>query len=206
MEHYTDLQAFCATRDYQQWLNSWTPPREMDCWVDTEAQLRDLTPRYQLTSVVSTRVPFYLLDSLGIGPDRCVDIGCGHNWFRRFYPRMWGVDPLNDQHRDEELTPEWYLPNWGQWPRAFSINALHFCDQAEIPNQIAKVRGLLSPGGQAVVTLNRRRIEERTAQYSAPDLEQSLQAIPGLTRMVWLDQPRDAYMDGNVWLWLSARD
>ena len=133
-----------------------------------------------------------------------MDVGCRHNWFQQFYPSVWGVDPSHDQHRDDQLTPEWWIPNWGQWPRAISINAMHFCDQGQLAGQIAKVRGLLSPGGRAVVALNRHQIQKRTTQYSAPNLEQMLQATPGLTRMVWLDQPRVSLMDGNVWLWLSA--
>jgi len=204
MEHYTDLQAFCSTSVYQQWLNTWTPPREMDIWMDTESQLRELTPRNRLTARVATRLPFYLLDSLEIGQHRCVDIGCGHHWFRQFYPTMRGVDPHNAPYRDEELTPAWWIPNQGQWHRAFSINAMHFCGQAQLPDQVAKIRGLLSPGGRALVTLNRARIQERTAQYSQQELAQSLRDTPGLTRMVWMDQPQEAWLDGNVWLWLSA--
>jgi len=210
IERHPDLNAFCASPDYQKWLASWSPPRnaEVDRWVDDPWQLNtgtwQVTPRQQLLERWATRMPFYLLDTMGIGRERCVDVGCGHNWFRRFYPTVWGVDPLNPQHRDEELTPEWYLPNWGQWPRAFSINAMHYCDAAGLPDQIAKVRGLLSPGGRAMVALNRARIRERTQDYQEDQLRSQLAQIPGLTRMVWLDSPSNAPMDGNVWLWLSA--
>jgi len=206
-EHYTDAVAFCATADYQNWRDTWSPPRnaEVDRWVDSEPQIwSTMTPRQQLTSRAATRVPFYLLGSLEIGRDRCVDIGCGHMWFRQFYPTLWGVDPHYRSHRDEELTPEWWTQNQGRWHRAISICAMHFCDLTEIPSQIAKVRGLLRPGGRAVVALNRARIQERTQDYQEDQLRSQLAQVPGLTRMVWLDRPRESGMDGNVWLWLTA--
>jgi hypothetical protein len=155
---------------------------------------------------VATRLPFYLLDSLQIGELGCVDIGCGHNWFRQFYPSIWGVDPDNRPHRDELLTRGWWRANQGRWHRALSICALHFCPQPAIRHQLARVRGLLAPGGCAVVALNRRRIEQSTQHrpYSESRLREDLGALPGLTRAVWLDEPGDAGMDGNVWLWLEA--
>ena len=211
MEHHPDLESFCRTDHYQQWLASWSPPRgaAVDLWRDSEHPFyHDHGPvqtlrQWGLTRV-ATRLPFYLLATLEIGDLACVDIGCGHNWFRRFYPSIRGVDPYCEQHRDEELTPAWWIPNWGRWPRAFSINALHFADQATFARDMRKVRGILCPGGRAVITLNRIRIEERTPGYSDVALRHTLEAVPGLTRMVWMDEPRAAEMDGNVWLWLEA--
>ena len=211
MEHHPSLTAFCASDSYQQWLAGWPEPRHsaVDHWMDSEEHRRIIwahTPRQWLTRRWSTRLPFYLLDTLEIGSLACVDIGCGDNWFRQFYPSIWGVDPYphGEAHRNELLTPEWWVPNWGRWPRAFSCNAMHFCDQATIADNILKVRGLLSPGGRAVVTLNRARIQERTPVYSESALRDTLEALPGLTRMVWMDTPQDATFDGNVWLWLEA--
>ena len=210
MEIYRDAAEFCATHHYQEWLARWQPPQaaQVDLWVDHEQEWQllqtTMTPRHQALTRWATRVQFYLLHSLEIGDLPCVDVGCGHNWLRQFHAQIWGVDPHHAQHRDQQLTPEWWIPNWGQWPRAISINALHFCDQWEIPHQMAKVRGLLSPGGRAVVTLNRRRIQELTQDYQEDRLRDQLSELPGLTRMVWLDEPSDAVMDGNVWLWLVS--
>ena len=210
MEHHPSLAAFCRTTSYQQWLAGWRPPQDsgVEQWLDSEQELRQPlpTPRGYLLghhgARRATRLPFYLLDSLEIGSLACVDIGCGDNWFQRFYPTIWGVDPLYAV--DERLTPEWWIPNWGQWPRAFSCSAMHFCDQATIAQNIGKVRGILRPGGRAMVTLNRARIRERTQGYSAAALRDILESIPGVTRGVWMDTPEDTSMDGNVWLWLEA--
>ena len=206
MEHYPDYGAFCRTDSYQQWLAAWSPPTDsaMDHWMDSEQDIWRLTPRHQLALRWGTRLPFHLLATLEIGTLPCVDIGCGHNWFRRFYPSIWGVDPHNEPHRDELLTPEWWIPNWGRWPRAFSCNAMHFSDQHTVADNMLKVRGILAPGGRAFVALNRRRIEERTPTYSEARLREDLEALPGLTRAVWMDEPREACLDGNVWLWLAA--
>ena len=214
MEHYTDYSAFCRTDSYQQWLTGWTQPADsgVDRWRHSTQHLGGeefpsssrpwSTPRQDDLTRSSTRIPFYLLDSLGIGSLPCVDIGCGFNWFKGFYPTIWGVDPRNERHRDELLTPEWYVPNWGRWDRAFSCNAMHFCDQDTIAQNIGKVRGILKPSGRACMAINRVHIQERTQHYSEARLREDLETTPGMTRMVWIDDPADAGMDGNVWIWL----
>ena len=209
IERYRHLTDYTATSQYQGWLAQWEPPAAtaVEQWVDTEWVPfldgdRIQTPRQWWLTRVCTRVPFHLLDSLEIGEQACVDIGCGLNWFKRTWPRMWGVDPHNAAHRDEPWTPEWYVANWGQWPRAWTCNAIHFCDQHTIALNISKVRGILRPGGRAVIAINRARIQERTHDYDEHGLYETLCRTPGLTRMVWLDEPQDAGLDGNVWLWL----
>lgn len=176
-------------------------------WHDSEITLPSHTPRgdlLHLEPAATTRLPFYLLDSLEIGDLPCVDVGCGHNWFQRFYPRIWGVDPGHARYRDELLTPEWWISNWGRWPRAFSICAMHFFDQDTISREVLKVRGLLSPGGRAMVAISRARVGEQSTRYDPERLCRTLADLPGLARMVWFDRPLDASMDGNVWLWFTA--
>ncbi len=208
VEIYRDTEEFCATAHYQQWLSQWQPPRgaQVDLWVDNDQELwrTRMTPRHQSLTRWTTRLQFHLLESIQPGHLPCVDVGCGHNWLKQFHPGIWGVDPRSPQHRDEELTPEWWVHNWGRWPRAFAINSLHFCPQREIPHQLAKLGGLLSPGGRAFVALNRARVRDHTQDYQEELMRDQLAQIAGLTRMVWLEEPRDAAMDGNVWLWLRA--
>jgi hypothetical protein len=199
IERYDSYQAYCATPGYQRWLAQWRPPAGDIAWADCEDDLyRHHTPRYLMQERHDTRLAYHLLDSLDRGDQRCVDIGCGHNPHRD----LWGVDPHNERHRDELLTPEWYRDNWGQWPYAFSCNAMHFCDQSEIAHNIAKVRGILRPGGTAMVAINRARIRDLTRDYDQERLRQDLAQTPGMTRMVWFERPSDASMDGNVWIWL----
>jgi hypothetical protein len=210
VEIYPDLAAFCGRADYQQWLSQWQPPAGVELWLDHEQQLVSpgdpMTPRQQELTRRATRLPFHLLESLEIRDLACVDIGCGHNWFRHHHPRMWGVDPDHEQHRDEELTPAWWWQNRHRWPRALAINSLHFCPQQEVTGQVSLVLSLLEPGGRAFVALNRARIEERTPRYDESPLRQQLSQSAGVTRMVWVDSPRDAFMDGNLWLWLERPD
>ena len=205
VEIYPDLAAFCGRADYQQWLSQWQPPAGVELWLDHEQQpAAAMTPRQKELTRRATRLPFYFLDSLEIGGRACVDIGCGHNWFPQFYPTVWGVDPGHEQHRDAELTPAWWWHNRHRWPRALAINSLHFCPQQEVTGQVSLVLSLLEPGGRAMVALNRTRIQEHTPDYQAELMRDQLSQTPGLTRMVWVDSPRDAFMDGNVWLWLRA--
>jgi len=210
IHRYSSHAHYCRTPVYQQWRAQWRPPQHVviDRWHDTESEMHDqnganpVTPRAHARQRHATRLAHHLLDSLEIR-DRCVDIGCGDNWFHHGHDaRIWGVDPHNEAHRDELLTPGWFRSNWGQWPHAFSVNAMHFCEQSAVPDQVAKVRGVLRPGGTAVMTLNRARIADSTPDYDAERLFGALSRTPGMTRMVWMDDPADAPMDGNVWLWL----
>ena len=211
VQRYPSQQDYCDTEAYRSWLGSWSPPRHchVDLWTHSDQQYHastlDMTPRQRGVSIITTRMPFHLLDSLNMGSAPCVDVGCGYNWFKRSYPNIWGVDPHNAQHRDEELTSAWYERNWRQWAHAFSCNAMHFHHHSEIPAQVAKVRGILRPGGTAVVALNRARIRDSSGDgYDEHVLYGDLARTPGLTRMVWIDTPEDCYMDGNTWLWLTA--
>jgi hypothetical protein len=218
-EHHLDHNQFCTTVSYQHWLKAWQPPSHAAHvrWIDHELEIFTKVPRLDHELEIFTKVPraagltswttrmaFYLLDSLEIGDRSCVDVGCGENWFKRSYPSVWGVDPLLPQHRDEELTPEWWIPNWGKWHRAFAINSMHFCTVGDVAQQMGKMRGILAPGGKAIVTLNRQRIKDITPDYSETLLYDILCPLPGLTRMVWLDQPIDSCIDGNVWLWFTG--
>ena len=199
IERYQTLADYCATPAYQKWLAQWRPPEQGITWLDSEYNwYAEVTPRHQMQERHGTRLAYHLLDTLAIGDQRCVDIGCGHNP----HQGLWGVDPHNERHRDELLTPEWYVPNWGQWAHAFTCNAIHFCDQEEIALNIAKVRGILRPQGTAVIAINRARIRDFTTRYDPERLWDTLGQTPGMTRMVWMDEPQDAGMDGNVWIWI----
>ena len=213
MERYPTHADYCGTDSYQQWLTQWRPPTQVavDRWHDTEHELyhamrnpTNITPRAHARLRHATRLAHHLLDTLEIGDRACVDIGCGDNWFKASYPQICGVDPHNEQHRDELLTPEWYITNHGRWPHAFSCNSMHFCDQADVAHNIAKVRSLLRPGGTAVVALNQARIQDHTRDYDPDRLLATVAETPGMTRMIWFDQPQDAFMDGNVWIWLQS--
>ena len=202
IERYSTHADYCATPAYQQWLATWEPPAGGINWVDCEHEWLhgwDHTPRHRMQERWGSRLAYHLADTLDRGTRDCVDIGCGHNSF----PDMWGVDPHNETYRDELLTPEWYRHNWGRWAHAFTCSAIHFCDQDTIALNIAKVRGILRPGGTAVVAINRARIQDETTHYDPQRLFTTLGQTPGMTRMVWIDEPQDAGMDGNVWIWLT---
>ena len=211
IEHYPDQQTFCHTQSYITWKQNWQPSHNIavDYWIDVEQDLytqRYLTPREMGLTRYTTRLPFYLIDSLNIADHSCVDIGCGYNWFRQIYPSIWGVDLAGVAHNtkaNEILNLEWWQDNRNRWSRVFSICSLHFCSQDQILNQLDQVIQILKPNGCAVITLNRARIQERTPQYQVDTLRETLQSAQHLTRMVWLDSPTDAGWDGNVWLWFQ---
>ena len=209
-ERYRTYREFCRTASYQQWSRDWQPPRDGERinWVDSDDELKaedGYMPRLLLNERHGTRLPYHLLDTLDMGTRDCVDIGCGHNPFREVYPGLRGVDPACKDHRDElMLLPHWFRYNRGRWSHAFSCNAIHYCNQDQIHERVAQVRSILRPGGTAVIMINRARIKEQTKEWDPVRLEQELSRTPGLTRMVWIDRPEEAPMDGNIWLWLCA--
>ncbi len=81
---------------------------------------------------------------------------------------------------------------------------MHFWPQHEVADYVSKVRGILKPGGTAVVALNRARIKDRSPDYQDSILKDNLLKVDGVYRFVWIDSPEDSGMDGNVWLWIKA--
>jgi len=204
-EQYPDQETFCQTESYKNWLSQWSPrdKTKVDRWFDHVGKFDYYTPRQREASRSSTRLPFYLIDSIEVKDLDCVDIGCGPNFFKSFYKNIWGVDPKGE-FKDEELSPDWWISNWGKWSKAYAFCSMHFWPQHEVADYVSKVRGILKPGGTAVVALNRARVKDRSPDYQDSILKDNLLKVDGVYRFVWIDSPEDSGMDGNVWLWIKA--
>ena len=209
-EKFSSLEEYCNTTQYQKWLAQWKEPPGIDQWRDNEDGINrdwgthyEITPRQHTATRYSTRIPFHLIDSLGIGQENTVDIGCGANWFAKIYPNVFGVDPHGIE-KDELLTPDWWVNNWNKWPHAFAINSMHFFTQSQIIPQLEKVVGILKPDGTALVTLNRQRIKDCTdTDYNEKNLLTDLENYNKITRLLWIDYPHCASLDGNIWIYLK---
>jgi hypothetical protein len=204
---FSTHQDYCKTEVYQNWLKGWTPPSSLkiDKWCDSEMDLFSLarTPREYYANKCATRLAFHLIDQLNIDTKKTVDVGCGGNFFKKIYPNIWGVD-MNGSAFDEKLTPDWYIDNWGKWSHAFAINSMHFFPQQQIPEQVKKIIGILQPNGTAFITLNRQRIKDFSDdQYNENKLLNDLQDIDKVTRIIWFNEPKEAFMEGNVWLFIK---
>jgi hypothetical protein len=209
MEKYASIKEFCLTDEYQTWQNQWHPPVNDVVWGNGEAAKYSHnqwypTQREELWHRTASRIPFYLLDTINIGTNRCVDIGCGGNFLSKNNPHIWGID-RNTPTQHEELTPTWYDDNYEKWSKAISICAMHFCPVQMIGESLSNMENILTSGGTGVVTLNRGKIEIMTPPNAYTDelLIEQISTISTITRVVWFDIPHSSGLDGNVWIWIN---
>lgn len=196
-QHFDSLDDYCATDSYQQWLATWHEPSwPVDTWIDSEQQQWQWTPRQHGLTRWSTRLAHHLLASIAVQDHATVDIGCGENLFASAYSTVHGVDPRFQA--DAHLNSEWWHSNQGQWSRAFALCSVHFVQEPQhIEQQLQQIQRLLTPDGQAFVSLN------RTVIPHADQLWDLIPQWPGITGATWIDTPANAVIDGNVWLWLK---
>jgi hypothetical protein len=163
-------------------------------------------PRHSLTESLITLMPYYLLHTIDPGNHFVVDIGCGTNFLKSFFPNTHGVDPHNENYRDECLDPAWYIRNHAKWHRAIAINSMHFVSVDQISNQLSKISGILVANGNAVVTLNSSILHKFSAKYTNEQCDEKLlnflQSCKDVIKVNWI-QSEDACVDGNVHIWFK---
>jgi hypothetical protein len=229
IERYATTDQFCQREEYLRWRDGWSPPRALaachlndsleDFQRDTRALPDRLSPRELWMTPRTTRMMWYLADSIDVASHPTVDLGCGSNLLASHYHTVTGVDP-HDHKADQVLTPEWYPANWGKWHRAISICALHFIHVDQFTEMLDKMSGILRPAGKGLMSVNIARIDEHTNGHvrgqtrGLPQpqhiqdqvdagLERALHLNPHVERVVWFDQPRDCWTDGGLWVWLG---
>ena len=130
-----------------------------DFWVKWDTVPRELFQGvYKRVSYIS----FYYLEYLtAINPSVIADIGCGHNWFKRYIPNIVGYDNFHKNADVKENFDEAFIEKHrGEFEAAFSINALHFISLDELSATLLKFREILKPGGRAYLTFNSKRMIE----------------------------------------------
>lgn len=214
-QEFKDYQEFCDHDQYKNWMSAWNQPKQNVTFIDYflgwswELQYGPYRALHRTFLANpwpprATRLPYWLLDSLDLQDFSCVDIGCGENIFTEYNSKIWGVDPNHPEHRNEELTPEWYITNWNKWDRVFSLCALHFWPQQQCCEIIdEKIQGIMKQNGKALVSLNRERIKERTINYDPDLFKTQISNLQGINKVIWIESPEDAPMDGNIWMWFD---
>lgn len=132
-----------------------------DFWVKWDTVPREL---FQGTYKRVSYISFYYLEYLtAINPSVIADIGCGHNWFKRYIPNIVGYDNFHKNADVQENFDDAFIEkHQNEFDAAFSINALHFIPLDQLSTTLLKFREILKPGGRAYLTFNSKRMIECT--------------------------------------------
>lgn len=208
-QDHKDYQSFCNTSEYKKWAANWNATDWQGEWQDFviyEDLYSKHNPRDHLMHpdpATQTRLPYWLLDSFANNDSECVDIGCGTNLFAKYQSNITGVDPEYPDFRNYILNDAWWVDNWGKWPRVFSVNALHFVSQNDWPALIHKATGVLKSGGEAIISVNRQRIKDMEQTFTEEIMRDQISQMAYCKKVIWFQNPLDASLDGNVWMWFS---
>lgn len=132
-----------------------------DFWVKWDTVPREL---FQGTYKRVSYIAFYYLEYLlKTKPKVIADIGCGHNWFKRYIPNIVGYDNFHKNADIQENFDEAFIEKHrGEFEAAFSINALHFINLDQVSETILKFKEILKPGGRGFLTFNSKRMIEQS--------------------------------------------
>jgi hypothetical protein len=124
----------------------------------------EFTPRWIVSSRIFSLASFYYLNFITqrANNDTIYDIGCGHNWFKKYLTdsNIIGMDQKPNSKRllfadrEEVFDDDWLKNRSNQFNYAFSINALHFFPISKIKERVVDFINVVKPGGVGYLTLN----------------------------------------------------
>ena len=119
-----------------------------------------MTPRELYFYPRFTVCSLYYIDYLAeINPSKIVDIGCGMNIWKEFYPNVIGID-MEHPAADiiEKFDDEFVLRHTEEYECAFSISSLVFVSFAAIEHQLNQFIKTIKPGGRGYISFNISRM------------------------------------------------
>ena len=175
-----------------------------------EIPIGEFTPRLQSWFRIATMQPCYYIDLLYENNPSCIyDIGCGINWFKQFYPNIYGIGG------ETEDRGEYFGDERGRWGEGleskltnieamFAMLSLHFRGVDKIRTLIEEVISTLAINGRAYLSFNSRQIIKFTnkkittievVKYLRYDLAK-IESVRWL--VVDMDSSYDSSLDGNI--------
>ena len=122
------------------------------------------TPRqYELKRNHIDLQPFYILDFISNNSTGSIfDIGCGFNFFKKFY-NIVGIDPFSlEADINDEFNDSFAHTHANSMDNIFSINAIHFVSIVEIQKRIENYFNLTKKNGYAYLSMNVERVLDWT--------------------------------------------
>jgi hypothetical protein len=109
-----------------------------------------ITPRYYYEAglKIGFRDVFYYIDQLyNTAPADVIDVGCGENVWKKWFPHIIGFDPRPSQHANcdfvAEFDQQFSVTHTGHWDCGMALNSIHFVDWSQIPSQIDRAMNLV---------------------------------------------------------------
>jgi len=169
-------------------------------------------PRFTVNSL-------YYIDFLAeLNPDKIVDIGCGMNIHKEFYPNIIGIDyehPKADII--EKYDDDFVERHEEEYECAMSIGAIMFESFATIEHRMRQFIRIIKHGGRGFVTINVARSlghyttkqdlfnllgKERPSTKEISDYcDQIVENLPGVKLLVVdnvIEERYNDFMDGNL--------
>ena len=152
---------------------------------------------------------FYILKLLEKKPKQIADIGCGANFFKKFIPEIYGIDPVENPNVDQldYFDDVFSQGHTNSFDSAMTINAIHFISLKDISKQLKSFSNIIKPSGRGFVTLNALRMIECTDQKDMIGNDQLSsyikqlvdQALPNvLLYDDYIHDELDEHMNGNI--------
>lgn len=137
-------------------LNNYTPDSQFTTFTDLDQRLSDYydvvvtdidipksTPRYRYESglKIGFRDIFWYIDQLySAQPADVVDIGCGENVFKKWFPNLTGVDSDEYPYGGPDIVAffdtDYAKSNQERWDSGMALGALHYCHWRDLEQQI----------------------------------------------------------------------
>ena len=179
-----------------------------------------ITPREFHVNSIVTIAPFYYLQYLTeVNPTSIYDIGCGMNYFKRFFPNIIGIGEEGDStfcgDIHDSFNKEFAEKYKNKFESAFSINAIHFVPLTTLRDRIIDFVSVIKPGGRGFLALNFQRLIEYTTQQDldmlfpngiTPEVSDryvreqfdNISNIKMLCVDIDVNQVTDEWMNGNI--------
>jgi len=119
-----------------------------------------VTPREYYYHPRLTLCSLYYIDFLAeADPDKIVDIGCGMNIWKQFYPNVCGIDPSHPSADIVDFFNEDFVArNKDAFESAFTIGGLIFSSLINLEHLMQMFIDVIKPGGRGYMSFNIARM------------------------------------------------
>ena len=126
-----------------------------------------MTPRYRYENglKIGLRDIFYYINMLyDHSPKSVIDIGCGENIWKKWFPNIIGFDPNPSAYASPDfiasLNEDFSKHHYEEWECGIALNSIHFVSWHDIGNQIKLAMNLIKD--RLLVTVNFNMLDSFT--------------------------------------------